>query len=121
MKKILKIISCTGPYSWYKDKIGEQFEVKFMDNPKKHNFEIGTDEINTELINNQLDYVVDMCNSRGDLGSICYEDAEIFEVEDSVKIRDFEKIPTETETIRTELEMTQNALNKILMNQLGGM
>lgn len=117
MKTVVKIISCTGPYSWYKDKMGEQFEVKFMDNPKGYTFETGTDEINTEPINNQLDYVVDMYNSRENLGSICYEDVEVFEVEDSVKVRDFEKIPTETETIKTELEITQNALNEILMNQ----
>lgn len=84
MKKSVKIIQFTEGYEWYKDKIGEQYELMFIDEPTG-------------------DYVVTLHNSEETLGSIKVEDCEIFEVEDDFIIREFEEIPTEIEILNQKV------------------
>lgn len=76
MKKVVKIINCFNENFWYKDKINEQFEVKFADDVTGY-------------------YVVDICNGNGDLGSVNPDDCEVFEVENNVVVREITKQPTQ--------------------------
>lgn len=114
MKYAVKIVSCTGPYDWYKDKIGEVYEFKFMDNPIKKEIDHG--EIDPNMGVQPMDYVVDKAMSNGELGSVFFADAEVLEVDDDTIIREPEIIPTDIDKLKTEMEITQIALNEILMN-----
>lgn len=113
MKYAIKIISCTGPYDWYKDKIGEVYEFKFMDNPIKTDTE---DELDGAMQVQPMDYVVDKAMSNGELGSVFSMDAEVIEVSDDFVIREPEIVPNEIDQLKAEMEITQIALNEILMN-----
>lgn len=117
MKTIVKIISCTGPYDWYKDKIGEQFELRFLDKHQDLNQDFN-DKIDTEFTKKHVDFVVDRHLSTGELGSIYSGDAELIEVSDDFIVRDEELVPTEYDMLKEELAITQDALNEIIMNQL---
>lgn len=64
MKKVAKVTRCSKDSMWYKDKIGETYEVKFIDD--------------------NGDIVVDLKNSLGQFGSITNTDAETFEEEGDV-------------------------------------
>ena len=59
MKKLAKITQCSKDTMWYKDKIGETYKVKFVDD--------------------NGDIVVDLENSLGQLGSIINTDVDIIE------------------------------------------
>ena len=63
---------------WYKDLVGECYEVKFID----------------DYDNN---FVVDLANSTGNLGSVLSQDAELFEIEDHESARPFVEILTEAQ------------------------
>ena len=78
MKKCVKIIKCSDTKMWYRDLVGQCYEMLFID------------EYDNKV-------VVDMANSRGNLGSVYQDDVEFYEVEDDVVIREFEKILTEAE------------------------
>ena len=91
MKKVIKIIQFTDGYDWYKDKVGEQYEFMFVDEPTG-------------------DYVVTLNNSQETLGSVKVEDCEVFEVADDVIIRDFEHIPTEIEILNENLNKKDNEI-----------
>lgn len=85
MKTGIRIIQFTEGYDWYKDKIGEQYELMFIDEPTG-------------------DYVVTLNNSQETLGSVKVEDCEVFEVDDGVIIREFENIPTEMEVLSQKVD-----------------
>ena len=78
MKKCVKIIKCSDTNMWYRDLVGQCYEMLFID------------EYDNKV-------VVDMANSRGNLGSVYQDDVEFYEVEDDTIVREFEKILTETE------------------------
>ena len=78
MKQCVKIIQCSNPIMWYKDLIGECYEVKFID-----------DYDNS--------FVVDLADSTGNMGGVLPQDAEVFEIEDSESARTFVEIPTEAQ------------------------
>ena len=59
MKKLVIITRCSNERMWYKDKIGEIYEVKFIDD--------------------NGDVVVDLANSLGQLGSIMNTDVKFIE------------------------------------------
>lgn len=59
MKKLVIITRCSNERMWYKDKIGEIYEVKFIDD--------------------NGDVVVDLANSLGQLGSIMNIDVKFIE------------------------------------------
>lgn len=84
MKKVLKIIKCSNETMWYKDNINEQYEFMFIDEATG-------------------DYVVNLNNSRGDLGSILIDDFDILEVEDDVDVRPFIEIPNEIDILKEKL------------------
>ena len=60
--KFAKITQCQNDVMWYKDKIGEIYKIKFIDD--------------------NGDIVVDLENSLWQLGSIINTDADVFEKED---------------------------------------
>ena len=62
MSKLVKIKQCSKDIMWYKDKIGETYKVKFVDD--------------------NGDIVVDLENSLGQLGSIISSDVDTIEEED---------------------------------------
>ena len=72
MKTVIKIIKSRKGYDWYENKIGEQYELMFVDEPTG-------------------DYVVSLHNSKGTLGSVNVKDCEVFKVNDDVEIRKFEE------------------------------
>ena len=57
----IRIMQCSNDIMWYKDKIGETYEVKFTDS--------------------NGDIVVDLANSLGQLGSVINTDLEFIEEE----------------------------------------
>lgn len=59
MANLVKITRCSKDTMWYKDKIGETYKVKFVDD--------------------NGDIVVDLENSLGQLGSIINTDVDIIE------------------------------------------
>lgn len=61
MNKFAKITRCSNDAMWYRDKIGEIYKIKFIDDSG--------------------DIVVDLENDLGQLGSIINADADIFEEE----------------------------------------
>lgn len=63
MKKLAKITQCSKDTMWYKNKIGETYKVKFVDD--------------------NGDIVVDLENSLGQMGSIINIDVEIIEGDDT--------------------------------------
>ena len=78
MKKCVKIIKCSDSNMWYRDLVGQCYEMLFID------------EYDNKV-------VVDMANSQGNLGSVYQDDVEFYEVEDNIIVREFENILTETE------------------------
>ena len=78
MKQCVKIIKCSDPIMWYKDLIGECYEVKFIDDFDKS-------------------YVVDLADSTGNMGSVLPQDAEVFEIDDDESVRTFQEILTEAQ------------------------
>lgn len=58
-----KIVNCSNDTMWYKDKIGETYEVLFVDD--------------------NGDIVVDLANELGQLGSVLPTDIEIIEEENT--------------------------------------
>lgn len=101
----IKIINCTRDDYWYKDMIGTVFEVKFYDEPSRS-------------------YVVDNIDGTGNtMGSIFkgdyeivddYEDHELFIPPEPPKTEE----EIRYESLQNELELTQNALNEMLMNMM---
>ena len=63
MGKLAKITQCSKDIMWYKEKVGETYKVKFVDD--------------------NGDIVVDLENARGQLGSIINTDVDIIEEEDN--------------------------------------
>ncbi len=78
MKKCVKIIKCSNVNMWYKDLVGQCYEMLFID------------EYDNKV-------VVDLANSSGNLGSIYQEDVEFYEVDDNDSVREFETILTDAE------------------------
>ena len=78
MKQCVKIIQCSNPIMWYKDLIGECYEVKFID-----------DYDNS--------FVVDLADSTGNMGGILPQDVEMFEIDDEESARPFVEILTESQ------------------------
>lgn len=111
MKKMVTITGCSDERMWYLTKIGENYECLFIDE---------FDDCYVVAMNVQNNEVI--------RGSVLPEDCDVTEVPDDYIIRPVEVVPTETEILKTrilkleeELEVTQTALNDILMNSLGGM
>ena len=111
MKKMVTINQCSDDTMWYLTKIGENYEYLF------------TDEFDGAYV-----VIIDMNNNIESRGSVLPDDCTITEVPDDYVIRPIEIVPTETEVLKSrvtkleeELEVTQSALNEILMNSLGGM
>ena len=100
----IKVLQCSKDAYWYKDLVGTTFEVKFRDE--------GTQS-----------YVVDNIDGLGTLGSIFDGDyEEVEEVSDeelftSPEHQDEKDI--EIQRLKAEIEVTQSALNDLIMN-IGG-
>lgn len=78
MKQCVKIINCSNPIMWYKDLIGECYEVKFIDD-----------------YDNSI--VVDLADSTGNMGGILPQDVEMFDIDDNESARAFVEILTEAQ------------------------
>ena len=101
----IKVLQCSKDTYWYKDLIGTVFEVKFRDD--------GTES-----------YVVDNIDGLGTLGSIYDGDyEEVEEVGEETLFLAPQPEPDEKDIeiqkLKTEIEVTQSALNDLLMN-IGG-
>ena len=104
MKQCVKIIQCSNPIMWYKDLIGECYEVKFIDDFDKS-------------------YVVDLADSTGNMGSVLPQDAEVFEIEDDESVRPFEEILTEAQIEHLDtLEALATVYEELMLlkEQIGG-
>lgn len=102
----IKVLQCSNEEFWYKNYVGTTFEVKFRDEDTKS-------------------YVIDNIDSFGSMGSIFDGDYEIIEEVDENEIfttpeAQKSERDLELENLRAELEVTQTALNEILMIQIGG-
>lgn len=101
----IKIINCSRDDYWYKDKVDVVFKVKFYDESSKS-------------------YVVDNIDGTGNtMGSVfrgdyeivdSFEDHELFIPPEPPKTEEQLKY----EQLQNELEITQNALNEMLMNMM---
>lgn len=108
VKMFIKIISCSDEKYWYKDYVGKVFSPSFVDTPTGaqviENID-GTGNIMGSVFPGDFEEVNDFFES------------ELFLPPTPPKTKE----ELELENLKSELEITQNALNEILMVQLGGM
>lgn len=104
----IKIVKCSNEEYWYKKYVGKVFEPSFFDT------------VSNSYVVEKIDGTPNTMGSifEGDFEEVSqFDESEIFVPPTPPKTEEQLKY----EKIQAELEITQTALNEILMNTLGGM